>query len=1067
MNPLLRPCSAISSLSESRCSHSFPALRLGTISLMTCVLAACGGSEPAPEVASPSDQVEGRASTMSASKRTDPPMATTTMSLNEIVVRASSTVLQGTGALIQLRYQDQVIADGEISSTGLSDLRFRVAGNFGGGTLDLVFTNAGTPNTAMNRRLTVEGVYINGTRFAPNAAGVTYDLGHGAAAFDGLYVKPGTSVITETGALRIGLPASNLIGPPAVVPSDMQTSPPGPYVSQWSGADTNPGTKARPYRTLAALVGRALLPGENIHLQCGNLWRETLALGVSELPDGVEIRRYGDDCAAAGNPVIVGSDVFNGGWARSGAVWSRALPAGTPQITRLFVGYTSMRQAQWPNAGEPQALVAAAVPGQPTRFTVDDAAAAALAGRNIAGATVLVRTMPWKIESHRVTAQGLQGAVVPLVSAPVYGAKTGDAYLLRDQAWMLDAPGEFFHDTAAQRLYLIPSAADAALDLNSVQVEGSVRDTAIEIQGRNGIVLRDLAVRLARQDGIRMTNAPAARLLGVESRENGHSGIRLMQWNPVPGTTPGPVIENSLVAGNGVYGIDTTYAAKARISGNRVLDTGVGVYVGDAIAGIAGGPGARIEDNRVDGAAYAGVMFSSLQGSVVNRNEISRYCLRLSDCGGIYTWAGSPAAGTGPVAVVSDNRIQAAVAAVAGSLADGADVVAGVYLDDFTQRVEVRDNFFQGMPIGVFLHNASGVLVERNRVWLATTSALSVSMDRFDGDWSVGNVLRQNDIVPMTTASATWPTLPTFSIAHPIRFHHVLQGPAALGAGRNEFYGNTVTQLNGVIPEHARVSGAQGIEPYSVAQWRQANPGEPDVARPMVFSPYDLALGPEKLPAGQFDGGIGAWVKHWNWQVGGYDVQPVWSQPGCTGHCVRMTVGETGDALMSPDLTLRGGVPHLYSWTAISGGTAASVGQSYIARSVSPWDGVESSRGFVGLSKRAVGAGQTQRYEALFTPRANITAKVILQLETPGVPVFLDAVSVREVLGWSFAAPMSWSAVIVAPKDTPRSVNGCAELGWGADCQITNAAGQPLAFPVQVPARGQQLLLWANSPFRR
>jgi hypothetical protein len=143
------------------------------------------------------------------------------------------------------------------------------------------------------------------------------------------------------------------------------------------------------------------------------------------------------------------------------------------------------------------------------------------------------------------------------------------------------------------------------------------------------------------------------------------------------------------------------------------------------------------------------------------------------------------------------------------------------------------------------------------------------------------------------------------------------------------------------------------------------------------------------------------------------------------------------------------------------------VGRPYIARSVSPWDGVADARGFVTLSKRDVAAGQTQRYEALFTPRTTITSKVILQLETPGVPVFLDAVSVREIQGWAFAAPFSWSAVIVARSDAARTVAGCADLGWGTDCQITNLAGQPLSFPVQVPARGQQMLLWANSPFRR
>ena len=977
--------------------------------LASALLAACGGGAGDREDDVQAAAVEeGRVQTLSARKTAGAPATSPTNTpINEVVLRASSVPVQGTGAVIQLRYRGNVFADVEVDSPTLADLRFRVGGSFDGSLLDIVFTNAGVPNTANWRKLTIEGIYINGTRFAPSAPGVVYDLGHGMGAFDGIDLRAGTNLLSEPGALRIPLPASSQIGSPSLGDASTLSATPGPYVDAWTGSDANPGTRARPYRTLSALTGRSLLAGENIHLRCGRLWRETLTLDVGELSDGTQIRRYGDDCSTSGNPVISGANVFSGGWTRDGLVWSRALPAGTPRISRLFVGHTPMRPAQWPNAGDPVALADGPVSAQPRRFRIGTAAAQALAGRNLAGATALIRTTAWKIETLKVDAQGMQGQEVALTAAPSYAVKAGDGYLFRDLAWMLDAPGEFFHDTATQRLYLIPGAADAGLDINATPIEGSVRDLAIDLRSRKQLAIRDIVVRNARQDGIRLTNTPEVVVSGVESRDNGATGIKLMQWTAVQARTAGPNVQNNLVSGNGEYGIDTTFVKNAIVSNNRVVDTGLGTHTEGTFAAISAGPGARVEDNEVDGSGYAGIMFSGLDGSVVARNEVSRYCVRLSDCGGLYTWTDRSSISPQQNSTVENNRLYGATAAIEGSRASGFDLVAGVYLDEFTQGAKVRRNFVHGVPVGVLLHNAARTTVEGNRIWLAKLSALWVNMSRLDGDWSTGNLLQNNEIVPMVRATGAWPNLPKFEISHPVWFSHYLAGAAALGAGRNDFIGNRVVQVNGVLTAHARITGPDGQRVVDAAGWRELNTGENLPERPITFSSYFLLLGPEKVAGGHFQDGLAPWQRHWNWQLPNSinEVLPVQNQPGCTGPCIRMRVAEIGESIFSPSFSMNPGVPHLYRWTATATQSRAVVGDPYISLATTPWSMVNDSNGFVTLNGREVRAGETLRYEAFFVPSTVAAARVNLQLQTAGVPVHFDDVSVRQINGWWLSGP--------------------------------------------------------------
>ncbi len=1032
---------------------------------LSALIAGCGGGEsPGAEAQSPpaaqsADAQEGRQQALTSKS------LVRTMTATVITLRARSDLTDNVGAYVKIRYNGQVIAAAEVRSTQFADLVFRVMNVVDGGMLDVVFTNATHPNGIVARQLSVQSLTVNGAVFSPTGPGVSFDAGHGLAAFDGAFVTPGQQQLSLTGALRFPMPAATQIGTGSNISDGSMLSPaPGLYVHATGGSDTYTGTFDRPFRTLARAASVPMLAGEHIHLRCGSVWRESMALGVSNMADGTEIRSYGD-CANEPRPVITGADSLKGGWVRSGPMWVRSVPAGTPKIERLLVGFHAVRTAQWPNATQPQPVVQSGVPGQAVRFNIAPDQAAFLAQRDIAGASLMIRTQAWRVESRRVVS--LQGATLGFDTAPEFAVEAQSAWLLRDKFWMLDAPGEFFHDTVQNKVYLIPSEADAQVDVNGLEIEGSVRDVALDLRARRGLVVKDVALRMARADGLRMTDAPEARLSNLEVTNNASAGIRLMQWLPLPPGAGGPVVEGSMLAANGEYGVDARYVKNARISDNRVQDTGVADYTGPVDSAIAGGPGARIVNNVVQNSGYVGIRFCSIGNSVVAGNEVSDYCKRLSDCGGIYSWTARAEITPEQAATVEGNRVFTAKAVAEGSAAYGNDLVAGIYLDDHSQRTVVRNNFLHAMPVGIFVHNGALNTVENNRIWMPQKAAISVSMDRRDGDWSFGNTIRNNEIVPYTTTLGAFPQPPTFFSSHAFWFEHALSGEAALAPGRNVFQNNRVVQLHGANSEHAKLRGPVTERNVTAAEWQTLNPLEPRIEQPVTFASYWAALGPERVTGGNFDAGLGSWGRHWNWQLPGYDLAPVANVAGCNGPCLRMTSGQNGDMVFSPAFSMPANRLHMYRWTAVAGNAPATMGWPYISRNGSPWDEMNDWRGFQGRSTLDVGAGQTLNYEAFFVPKSSDSARVNIMIQTQGVPVSIDSVSVREVEMWLSSGPSEWVAAAIAPRGQARIVNSCGDVGLPADCALKSLSGADVTLPVTVPANEQQLFLWANSPYRK
>ncbi len=976
-----------------------------------------------------------------------------------VVIRAAGGVVNGVAVEGRVRYNGTVVAAGAVASAAMTDYVFELPGPLRGGALDIVMVNADEAAGTATRVLRIASVTVAGIVLRPTDFNAVFDAGNDEAAFDGLQVSAGRALLANNGALRLTLPTADEVARAQQPLPDT----PGVYIDAERGSDDSAGTQERPWRTIARLATSSARTSGNIFLRCGTVFRESLSIREEWLKPGRLIAGYGPECPRR-KAVISGADDFSGGWQQSGGVWSRALPRNTPKISQLFIDGSPLRTARWPNlegtSARKTALASAGLAADHLAVRSEDASA--LSTRSLVGAAVQLRTQAWLIESRVVV--GTRQDALALDRPLDWKLDPGEGYVLSDKLWMLDEAGEFFHDLENQRLYFVAPAHSPA-DLNTALIEGSVRDVGLVVQNSHGTVVRDVALVANRADGLHALDAPGLQVSDVVASDNGSSGIRLRQWAPEPAQNARVEVSGSLVTDNGHYGIDAGYVRNARISGNRVLQTGIGSHRTEGVyAAIETGPGGQVEDNLIDGSGYLGIRFSSRDNSRVSGNRVNGHCQRLSDCAGIYTWSQPHAQQASQRSVVEGNQVRGGEANLTGTQSAGSDLVAGIYIDDESDGVVVRGNLLAQNPFGIFVHNASRLTVENNRVWLPGRAGIAAAMDRHDADRMTDNLFQGNEIVPLVQVRARPDGPPGFSVGQPFWLYHALTGKSALAERGNVFRDNRVLNLQGLQATHATVLGPAGQTVLDADEWSRLNRGEPAPSQPSTFQPYELVLGPELIADAEMDQGLNTWRSWRSPASQGFGVAAT-SAGGCVGACLQFSTGHPGDYLASPGLMLEAGSTYLYR-TRLAGATAGlKLAWPYISRDASPWDAVAEPGAAVALAPRSLRAGTFNAFEAFFVPRETAQARVHFQLEAPGTAV-VDAVSVRKVMGVAAAQVDEWARIVTAPVQQSQRI-GCASLQWPENCRAIDRDGTAVALPLDIPAGTARLLLRADSPHRR
>ncbi|MCP5222703.1 MAG: right-handed parallel beta-helix repeat-containing protein [Zoogloeaceae bacterium] len=492
------------------------------------------------------------------------------------------------------------------------------------------------------------------------------------------------------------------------------------YISASGGNDRYDGRapsvigSSGPFASFEPLQSLWLKGGDRVLLKCGDRFFGHIRIRLeSSEPGELQITRYGD-CPPGSEPVVDGREPLSE--RSSGALVhvSPALP-----VEQVFEGDIPLREARFPEHGYlilPEGTSVSAT--QLPKFE-------GLPSSPLEGGRLHARTQEWLVEEQDITAPNGR-----LQSALRYPLRAKAGVYLTGKAWMIgDSPG-WAYDSSA-RILSVRGASGGALTTVS-------KGNQLEVIGRGSVAISGLVFDAAGGDAIHLRVDGVATVRDVSIRRAIGNGVAIAG------------AANAVVYGSSIkdVGLDAVFFAEVRrtlVRRNRIVNAGMYAGPRPSLAAINAHrtESTTIDENVVENSAYHGIRFSG--DARVRRNYIVNSCLRLSDCGGIYTWRRNEK-DRRPAAIVAGNVIIGAGGDTSVKFGVN-DWFAGIYLDDYTNSVVVQNNAIVGVNQGIYLHNAVDSFVRNNfvRARLKTVVEL-VDSARYSGRLEWNNLIESNAV---------------------------------------------------------------------------------------------------------------------------------------------------------------------------------------------------------------------------------------------------------------------------------------------------------------------------------
>jgi len=312
---------------------------------------------------------------------------------------------------------------------------------------------------------------------------------------------------------------------------------------------------------------------------------------------------------------------------------------------------------------------------------------------------------------------------IPIVETPIHGDSGepittpwahGQRFYCENALELLDEPGEWYLDHATNILYVWPNQENG---FDPIVV--STLQTPVSLYGVSHVTLKDLTIEVARVCGAEVAGGAHVRLENCAIRNNGNWGVHIYHGDrhQLLGCEVGHTGEG----GSRIEGGDRDTLTE---SGHQVTECRVHHFNRNVLAGRAGislyGVGHQVVRNVIQDGAGEGIAFQGNE-HVVDGNEVCRVCQQLDDVGAIclcQDWT------------QRSNRIRHNF--VHDLCSDPADVVIGVYLDDFTSGTLVEGNVFQNAGRGVLVGGGRDNVIRNN---LFVDGVAGVQLDSRGQSW--------------------------------------------------------------------------------------------------------------------------------------------------------------------------------------------------------------------------------------------------------------------------------------------------------------------------------------------
>ena len=452
------------------------------------------------------------------------------------------------------------------------------------------------------------------------------------------------------------------------------------YVSA-SGDNTDGLTPQTAWTSLAVLQtkldNKTIQPGDVIGLHRGESFSGGLGLktsGTAAKP--IVLTSYGTGAKA----ILTGFKKLTSWTNEGGGVYSHALTSEA-QTNMVTINGVNTPMGRWPNTGYRIFESANA------NVSITDNELTATT--NWKGAELVVRKNLWTLDRCLITDQ-TGGTLTYQNLGTTQAAKVNHGYFIQNDRRTLDAFGEWYHDHAGGKFYMVfgttsPSASDVRvatqthnfhatnnpsvshIHIRNLQFEGTIGDN-ISIFG---YISEDLAIENCT---LRFSGANGIFIEGARNVLLQHNVIEHSATAAINSQGNGDVtIANNTIRHSGTVPGQALSAASAH--GIRASESTLAALFGPHL----------IANNRISTSGNNGISFGG-NNDIVRNNLIEDSASTVDDAGGIYT-GGDKKTGR----VIEGNIVLHSIGVTDGT-PNTASSAEGIYLDETCTNVLVQDN---------------------------------------------------------------------------------------------------------------------------------------------------------------------------------------------------------------------------------------------------------------------------------------------------------------------------------------------------------------------------------------
>jgi len=475
------------------------------------------------------------------------------------------------------------------------------------------------------------------------------------------------------------------------------------YLSSSSGNDLlNDGkTQETPWQSITKLktVLGTLIPGDSVFFKANDTFYGQLTVIKSgNASKNIYFGSYGN-----GKKPCVSATTLVSGWKNSaGNIWEATCTNCGNKVTNFFIDGRPQQIGRWPNVNAPNKGYLSYESHSGTSSITDNQLTSVI---NWTGAEAVVRRVRWILD--RLTIKSQNNGTLIFTTNGGYEFLDNFGYFIQNDLRTLDQQGEWYFQPATKKFSLYSET-----DPNLLVTSATKLDNLVKMTGVNYVVIENIKFTGSVKQTIDIQNCKNITLRNTEVDYSGENAVNILNCENV-------LFESNLInhTNNNALVVNSCkkFVMRKNIIKNTALVAGMGLGAdGQYNAVQFGGKNMLAELNLIDSVGYLGFNFNG-DSLIIRNNIISNYCITKDDGGGLYTWSDGVTKNYSRKLI--GNIVMNAIGAPEGSGWSGV-ASEGIYIDDRSFNVDIVGNtVYKCGNNGIFLHNASQVLVRDNTVY--------------------------------------------------------------------------------------------------------------------------------------------------------------------------------------------------------------------------------------------------------------------------------------------------------------------------------------------------------------